>query len=499
MQRRTLVLVAALGVAAVGGGGYLAYTQVFGSDGVQAPEFGVADMGDWGEVTDERTEVTHTLWVDNPNPVGVDIGDEITLDYQVQLNGVQFANGTKEGIDVSSGNNTVEVRSDIQNENLPELWVRYVRADETIHYRLESEARIAAGLSTTKELPTQNGTALENDRPVIEAANQSVAATEGEYTRSVDPDDLPGDALPGGIVDEESVTVGYEVREARAEWGEVTDEQTTMLVHVTLHNPSETVIEPGVPDGLAFAIDVNDNRVLEADGEALSPRNVDRDDVLLPGETRTYTYEVRMDNERVDEWFTSHVRQGERSDVSVTFQLQFAIGDATITVPRESPITYDCQVQTGILVDGQETDTDCGGEFSGSPAADDAGATTTTDTETSSTTTAATTTTATTATTTTTSSRPTAVAGADPTEGDAPLNVTFDASGSSDPDGDVVEYVWRFGDGSSPARGEEIVHTYATPGTYTAEVTVVDSEGNQDTDTVEITVEAPTGALYRSA
>lgn len=380
MKRRTLVVVAVLGLVVLLGAGYLAYTQVFGSEGVQEPEFGVVDMGDWGEVTDERTEVIHTLWVDNPNPVGVEIGDEITLNYQVQLNEGQFAEGSKEGIDVSSGNNTVEVRSYIDNENLPDLWVRYVRADETIRYRLESEARIAAGLNTTQELPTRTGTALEDERPVIEAADESVSSTEGEYTRSVDTDALPGDALPDGILDRESVTVGYEVREASAEWGEVTDERTTMLIQVTLHNPSDTVVVPGVPDGLAFAVDVNDRRVLEADGEALSPRNVDRDDVLLPGETKTYTYDVRMDNDEVDDWFTSHVRNGERSDVSVTFQLQFAVGETTMTVPRESPITYDCQVQTGILVDDQETDTDCGDQLSASSPADAPGATTATTT-----------------------------------------------------------------------------------------------------------------------
>ena len=53
----------------------------------------------------------------------------------------------------------------------------------------------------------------------------------------------------------------------------------------------------------------------------------------------------------------------------------------------------------------------------------------------------------------------------------------FNATGSSD-DGDIVNYNWDFGDGTTLPDGGPIPnHIYATPGTFNAKVTVTDDEG----------------------
>lgn len=67
--------------------------------------------------------------------------------------------------------------------------------------------------------------------------------------------------------------------------------------------------------------------------------------------------------------------------------------------------------------------------------------------------------------------------------------VTFNGSGSTDPDGvsDIVSYGWDFGDGVSTS-GQTVNHTYSDNGTYTAILTVTDSQGEFDTDTATITV-----------
>ncbi|MEM9712164.1 MAG: PKD domain-containing protein [Actinomycetota bacterium] len=81
---------------------------------------------------------------------------------------------------------------------------------------------------------------------------------------------------------------------------------------------------------------------------------------------------------------------------------------------------------------------------------------------------------------------PIASLGSTSTRGPAPLTVTFDGSGSTDPDGSVVAHAWDLGDGTS-ASGPVVEHTFVEPGTYDVTLTVTDDEGATTSDTVRIT------------
>gem|GEM_PF-7041189 len=76
-----------------------------------------------------------------------------------------------------------------------------------------------------------------------------------------------------------------------------------------------------------------------------------------------------------------------------------------------------------------------------------------------------------------------------PEEPYAGQEVSFDASGSGDPDGEIVEYAWDFdGDGVTDAEGVRVTHAYEKPGTYTVKLTVTDENGAKATGEREIVV-----------
>ena len=88
---------------------------------------------------------------------------------------------------------------------------------------------------------------------------------------------------------------------------------------------------------------------------------------------------------------------------------------------------------------------------------------------------------------------PVAVASADVTSSvTAPLEVQFDASGSSDADvGDTLTYTWDFDDGGSTANGVAATHTFNSQGGYNVRLTVEDGNGGIAFDTVRIEVGTP--------
>lgn len=75
-------------------------------------------------------------------------------------------------------------------------------------------------------------------------------------------------------------------------------------------------------------------------------------------------------------------------------------------------------------------------------------------------------------------SLPTAVASASPVSGPLPLNVTLNATGSSDPDNDPLSFDWDFGDGlTTTVTSLTTTHTYNSAGIFTATLVVRDNRG----------------------
>lgn len=89
---------------------------------------------------------------------------------------------------------------------------------------------------------------------------------------------------------------------------------------------------------------------------------------------------------------------------------------------------------------------------------------------------------------------------ATPTSGYAPLSVQFDASGSSDPEGHIVDYSWDFdSNGSIDATGVTTSHVFESPGTYPVSLAVTDDRAAKATAQTTITAMIPLPTVSISA
>lgn len=68
--------------------------------------------------------------------------------------------------------------------------------------------------------------------------------------------------------------------------------------------------------------------------------------------------------------------------------------------------------------------------------------------------------------------------------------LTFSASGSNDPEGGPLNYVWNFGDDTPPEQSASPTHFYTAPGSYAATLTVTDNAGLSVQSTAQVTITA---------
>ena len=79
-----------------------------------------------------------------------------------------------------------------------------------------------------------------------------------------------------------------------------------------------------------------------------------------------------------------------------------------------------------------------------------------------------------------------------PDEGTNLDTYTFDGSRSTDADGVIREFSWKFGDGGR-AQGQSVEHSYNKGGDYTVELTVTDNKNQSDTTETELKVKQVQG------
>jgi len=258
----------------------------------------------FGEVNETTTTIESDVVVDNPNPVGIRLGGT-TVGYAIAMNGIGMAEGTREGIVLETGTSTVNLTTYLQNRRIPDWWESHVRNGERttvgvhadVHSSLlgasfgaptierEIETDITAGLNSTETQPVDAGAPLVSD-PVL-----------------------------------------Y-VNETSGTWGEVTDDETAVDMRFTVYNPKSY---PVAMSELGYDVTMNDVGV----GAGATDRSI----AIGPGETRTIEATTTIRHEALDEWWVSHLRRDQVTELTIDFHARIDLtsaGAGSVEVPLDS-------------------------------------------------------------------------------------------------------------------------------------------------------------------
>ncbi|WP_336022096.1 LEA type 2 family protein [Halobellus salinisoli] len=303
---RVRTVIAALVVVGLLGGGAFA-AGVIGAPSVAGVE------NTFGPVNETSTVIETDLTVSNPNPIGASLGG-LTVEYDVLMNDVELASGTKEGVSVEKGNSTLNFTSTADNGQIPPWWVSHIRNGEQTTVTVDT-AVTSGTLGRTIDPPNVT-------RQVETDLLSQFNSTE---TREVDAN--------RALV---SDPVLY-INETSAQWGEVTDERTAMDLTFVMYNPKSYPI--GVSE-LGYNITMND--------VAMGEGSTESEYVIPPKSTETIEATVYINNENIDEWWVTHLERNQVTDLRIDFDARLQLSDTTVNIPLDS-LTYTETIETDIF------------------------------------------------------------------------------------------------------------------------------------------------------
>ncbi|PSP56047.1 hypothetical protein BRC82_02625 [Halobacteriales archaeon QS_1_67_19] len=262
---------------------------------------------DW-QPTDDGTRFASRVVVDNPNPPESTLGNvSVDASYRVDLNDVTLLDD-EHSARLESGRNEYTFAAEVRDETIREWWTSHVENGERT--TLTTEATVVADLgfaAVPVELPARE--------------------------RTFETDLLAGFSGTEQQIEVNGVTVGT-IEDMDASWGEPTAERTPMIVAGEVTNErarSLTIVK--------FGYEVRMNDVVLADDES-------RVDTTIPGKTtRRVESTGHLNNGKIDDWWASHLENGERSELSVSYYAVVEYNGERYTVELDA-VSYNDTIET---------------------------------------------------------------------------------------------------------------------------------------------------------
>ncbi len=278
----------------------------------------------FGSVNETDTIIETNIRVDNPNPIGLSLGG-VSADYDVTMNDVEMAEGAKDGLSIDSGQSTVSLQTRMQNERIPDWWVTHIENDE--------ETTLSVQGTVNSSLVGQSVDIPEVERSVSTDIDSALDSSETRPVNANRP-----------LIDDPVLFLN----ETSGSWGDVNDSTTEINMEFVVYNPKPYAVPVSE---LGYNMTMN--------GVAIGSGESERTVVIQPGSTATVQTTTVMENEKLDEWWVSHLENNQVTDLEIAFSAQIDPSNAggitngqTIEIPLD---TVEHRINTDVFGNKNES------------------------------------------------------------------------------------------------------------------------------------------------
>jgi len=260
----------------------------------------------WGEISNEYTEIKSNVDVTNPYPISIPLSD---VEVEIFMNGVLMGHGNAIGdTTISPPSDTLALSIKLINDRLVDWWVSHIERGEETVMKIKTNL-IFSILGYKLRIPIEQSSTFRTS-----------------FLSSVSPE---GTSLNIGGVK------AIEVKDATLKWGDVDRSRTQIIVNAVVKNNLP------IPIPVKFLeYEISMNGIKMGEGRVVS------DTVIKPMKQDTVELVMEIDNSKIPQWWVSHIKNGEKTTVSINAKVGIDVQGSEYTVDL---YTYSYDFTTNLL------------------------------------------------------------------------------------------------------------------------------------------------------
>jgi len=263
----------------------------------------------WGNISENTIEIISSITIENNNPFKI-ILPRVEIDYNLKMNNITMASGKIENIHLQKGDATIEVSSYLDNTKIPEWWVSHIENNESTIVNIEPVVIIDAEFTEPH---------IETPKKTIPINTDLLADIKTNNERIIE-------IGPGNLV----------VKSVIANWGNITNETTELLIGIMVNNSLSTNIP--IPK-IYYRIKMNNITIGNGTIKDLT--------ILKANNYSTINLATKINNYKLDDWFISHLQNNEHSILEITINTELEYEKISYIV--EDFLIYIHEFNTNIL------------------------------------------------------------------------------------------------------------------------------------------------------